>query len=75
MVEQHHEPGVHVILLMAMEEDLAGIVRSEDYLRLRSCRSEKYILPNPLRGRSVDLFHFKGVPVKMHRMNIVALIV
>ena len=64
-----------MILLMAMEEDLAGIVRSEDHLRLRSCRSEKYILPNPLRRRSVDLVHFKGVPVKMHRMNIVALIV
>jgi hypothetical protein len=48
-----------VILLMAMEEDLAGIVRSEDYLRLRSCRSEKYILPNPLRGRSLDLVHLE----------------
>lgn len=64
-----------MILLVAVEKCLAGIISGEDDFGLRSTAEQYDVFQDSRCLLAVQRSQFKRVPVQMHRMNIGALVI
>ena len=72
VVEQSHEPKIHVQLLMAVEQREPRIVRRKIYFDFLISAQHHDILHHASGRLAGELGEFEAVPVKMDGMNIVA---
>jgi len=71
IAKHHHETTVHVILLMTMEESVAGIVGDKFNFRRGPGGNKDHILHETAHlWAVVNLANFESVPVQMHWMVI-----
>src|SRR3981189_1665337 len=71
IVEQRHEPVVHVQLLVAMKEGKSWIVRGEVDLCFLVATDHHHILHDPGSWLSSDPGEFKGMPVQMDGVDVI----
>lgn len=71
VVEQRHEPKVHVQLHVTMEQRQTGIVRDKIHLHLLEATQHRHILYDTRGMSTADLSNLKAVPVQVHRVYIV----
>jgi hypothetical protein len=64
-----------VVLLVAVEEGVTGVVGDQVRLNNGSRFDDDYVLVNPAQGCSTDGNQLKGVAVKMNGMIVYAAIV
>ena len=75
IAEEHHEPHVHVILLVAVEERWAGVVSGEFNFQLGTGGDKDGVLHDTVRlGMALDAAKFEAVTVQMDRMVVGAAI-
>src|SRR5882757_1927280 len=71
IVEQRHEPVVHVQLLVAMEEGKSWIVRAEVDLCFLVATDHHHILQNAGGRLPGNPAEFKGMPVQVNRVDVI----
>src|SRR5271154_7052604 len=75
IAEEHHEPHIHVVLLVTVKQRNAGIVGRELYINLGSRLNQHHIFDDPARlevpGQDANL---KAMPVQMDRMMVSAVV-
>src|ERR1700674_498456 len=72
IVEQSHEPKVHVNLLMAVKQGQARIVGDEIDFRFLIASQHYNVFENSRSGLSAQARQFEAVPVQMDWVNVVA---
>src|ERR1700723_2657174 len=72
IVEQRHEPVVHVQLLVTMKESRSWIVSREVNLCFLIAAHHHHILQHAGRRLPRDPREFKGVSMQMDRMDVIA---
>src|SRR5512143_427368 len=72
IVEERHEPEIHVQLLVTVEEGHTWIVGDEIEFHFLKAAHRHHVLDDA-RGRlSANAYQFEAVPVQMQRMDVVA---
>jgi hypothetical protein len=70
-VEEHHEPHIHVGLLVTMEEREAGIVGSQLDFHIGTRSDEHRVLDESAKARAIrDAHHLKAVAMQVDRMIV-----
>ena len=67
VAKQCHESGIHVILLMAVEQGVSGVVGNQVSLNRRSRLYDNNVFENAARSLASNRHQFEGVTVEMHR--------
>ena len=71
VIEQRHEPEVHVQLLVTVEESKTGMIGNEVNLQLLIAAQHDHVLHDARGFRSCEISELKAVAMKMNRMNVV----
>ena len=71
VIEQRHEPEVHVQLLVTVEESKTGMIGNEVNLQLLVAPQHDDILHDARGFRSCEISELKAVAMEMNRMNVV----
>ena len=71
VIEQRHEPEVHVQLLVTVEESKTGMIGDEVNLQLLIAAQHDHILHDARGFCSCEVSELKAVAMEMNRMNVV----
>jgi len=71
VIEQRHEPEVHVQLLVTVEESKTGMIGNEVNLHLLIAAQHYHIFHDARGFRSCEISELEAVAMEMNRMNVV----
>src|SRR5215469_8268827 len=75
VLDQRHEPEIHVQLHVAMKQCGTGIIRHKLHLPLLPRWDAYYVLPYASGGPAAYFDQLERVPVQVYRMSIIGVVV
>jgi hypothetical protein len=74
VIEQGHEPKIHVQLLVTVKQRKSGMIRHEVYRDLLVTSEHDHVFHHAGRWNAGNVGQLEAVPVQMNRMEVITLI-